>query len=488
MSLATSKLWISQNRVGVLDSNPVVRFKLALLANLIGFALVFYIYMDRVILRNPLPFLSIRELPIVAVGMWLILDRFGRQGPYKLTAWHYTMALFGAFYGVGLVYADLAMVRQSGILNYVDWLKTLWMPFVFFLVIQEAGRRKGFNYRILIGWLMACFGISALLGIAQAANIPGVRTASSIIWNWTVYDRQMIGPPAPWQARGVTAHQNAMAIMMGLGFALTPIIHRVYKKWPLTIFYAMIIIAATFATYSRGGILALTGVGVITLIALFIQQKWRALGLSILAVATLISGFFAIIYAFNVERFVEALEPRSVAKANLSIASWYDRERMNAQSLEKFGEFPIFGIRPASAGQDDLFSITYNAYVFEGLSAGGFWSTLAYYGIGGLFLQLMVFLCAWHPLAFRFKEPAVALAAIWAGTIMFVFSASENVLSSAMALACFQVFLAMHIAINGKSQGVHSLIKRLSGDTSEEIERLGMGKEKLASATTSEAV
>src|SRR5579859_1520559 len=59
------------------------------------------------------------DWPIRILGLWLLVDRFGKQRSLKFTAWDMAHVLFVAAYGCALIYAELFMTRDTGLINFV---------------------------------------------------------------------------------------------------------------------------------------------------------------------------------------------------------------------------------------------------------------------------------------------------------------------------------------------------------------------------------
>src|SRR4051812_30023946 len=104
----------------------------ALLAHLIGACFFITMLIARTL---PQQILSTRILdwPIRMVGIWLLIDRFGRSKRTKISPWDWTHLAFVALYGFALVYAELFMIRDTGLMNYIQWINETLNGYIYFL-------------------------------------------------------------------------------------------------------------------------------------------------------------------------------------------------------------------------------------------------------------------------------------------------------------------------------------------------------------------
>ncbi len=439
--------------------NPVTQSRGKILAHLIGFSFFWYLAIDLLADRFPMPYVRINELPIVCIAIYLLLDRPSHRKRYRIGIWEMAFIGFVAFYGIGLVYAEVAMVRESGVINYIDWMKTFITPLLFYVVIVEANNREHFNLKVLILWLAGSIAAIAMAGLMQSGNILGFRSQFRSLYDWDKIDRSLIGPSAEYQARGISAHANGHAEIMSMGLAVAAYLFAIKVKRWIVFSYTGIVVLSLFFTYSRGGILALTLI-VIGVAAFYLaRRKWVTGGMILGGLAGSMIVFLAMIYAFDVKRYKEPLEGRSVAKANMSISSWYDRIDTNKRMGELFRRFPIFGASPAGAGLNRPGILSYNYYTMEGITGTAYYQMPASYGFGGLVLLIIILAVPFLPIFSSFPRDDIAIGSVVLGCVLLVFCASENIITTPFSFVVVNSLLAIHVAVN-QGQGKPMFVGR----------------------------
>lgn len=355
-------------------------------AHAIGLSVFFYLVVDRLkFFAFDIPHTRLVDLPIRLVAVWFLLDRFGRTGRTRFGLWDATYLLFVAIYGLGVVYADLFMWRQTGFLNYVDWVQLVLSPFLFFVVVREASLRKGFRPDVMLLWVIGTLVFCALLGLGQALNLPGIRALSADLYRWDYFDQQMIGPSAPYQARGTTPHANSQALYMLLGFCATPALAHWprYRKWIVPILAVFLV--GAYATYSRMGMAAtfatVFGVGVYLVIRRSYRTGFAVLGtLVFLAVC-----FVGLIYAMDVKRFKGPIEGHGVVKgATGNLESLEGRKSASLVALRIGSLYPLFGVNAVGGAINEIRVLSQNAYSFNAVLNSLVPYTFASYGLVGL--------------------------------------------------------------------------------------------------------
>lgn len=355
-----------------------------LLSHLIGLCLFVYLFMDRIFFVE-IPFTKYIDIPLRIVALWLLLDRFGRRKRVTIGVWDYLFFGFVAIYGLALMYADAFMVRQGGFQNYLTWISDIGSPFLFFLVVREAHTRIGFSYEILLGWVLALLSAAAVLGIFQAANLLGIREMSADLYHWAHFEAQMQGPSQAWQAKGPTAHANSMAFYMVMGIAFLPAIIRYPRLRPWAFAACGLFLIATFATYSRVGMLAVFSVLVGFALFYLIRKKYRVALSLVIALSTLAVVGIAIVFAFDVERFRVVLESEgSVRNVQTERAGFRVRQDAMQKSITLGSKYPVFGLGATSAGLNNLRFITKNAYSFNTILTGLYTYVFVMYGMFGV--------------------------------------------------------------------------------------------------------
>ncbi|MBX3118001.1 MAG: O-antigen ligase family protein [Fimbriimonadaceae bacterium] len=419
-----------------------------MLAHLIGFSFWWYLVIDLLADRFPLPYVRLNELPIIAVMFFLLLDRPSHRKRYRIGLWEITFIAFAAFYGVGLIYAELFMVRASGVINYGDWMRTFLTPLLFYIVIIECNNREHFSMKVLIYWLVGTIAFIAMLGLLQAGNVAGFRNWFRGFYQWDKIDAKLVGPSAEYQARGISAHANGHAEILSMGLATVAFLFSLkVKKW-VVVGYSGLVALSLFFTYSRGGILAMTLIIVGICAFYIVRRKWVISGVIGGCFLGAMIAFLAMVYAFDIKRYKEPLEGRSIARANMSISSWYDRIDTNNRMAEMFRRFPVFGASPAGAGLNRQGVLSYNYYNAEGVTGTAYYQMPAYFGFGGLVFVFIILLLPFTPLIVKFPRDDIAIGAIVVGCALVVFCASENILTSPFSMVVANVIMGVHIAVN----------------------------------------
>lgn len=426
-------------------SSDRARLRGLVLTHLVGLAVFLYLFSDRIWLGK-LPYTSLIDLPIRLIAVWMLLDRRGRLGRVKLSPWDWLNLSFVIVYGAALILADVFLVRNVGLMGYVGWSLEIAGPYLLFIIVREASFRRGFNVEVLLGWVLASMGIAALMGVMQAADVLGMRQASATLYNWVIYDMRILGPSAEWQARGPMPHANSMAFVMTLGLALVPMMLRFprLKTWALGV--APLMVAATFATYSRMGALAILGLMAAMAVFYLVRANAKAAtawGMSFAAV--LILGV-SIIYAFDVKRFRAVIEGEgTVRNVKEEFGGWKMRSEGMKKALALGAEHPVFGLGATGAGTNRPDLIVRNAFSFSTVLTGLYGYVFVQYGFVGLLYvtgSLLFFL--WF-LGRRDVPEGVAASAVAVGVVTALFGISEN--SLFLSYAAGIIHLAAALAI-----------------------------------------
>lgn len=403
-----------------------VRLRGLVLTHLIGFSIFFYLFADRIWLGK-LPYTSLIDLPIRLIAIWMILDRRGRLGRVRLSTWDWLNLGFVIAYGLALVLADVFLVRNVGFMGYVGWALEIAGPYLLFVIVREASLRRGFKLEVLLGWALAAFGIAAMLGLTQAANVLGMRQISATLYNWVIFDMRILGPSAEWQARGPMPHANSMAFLMALGLALVPMMFRFPSLKPWAIGAAPFMVAATFATYSRMGALAILALMAGMVVFSIIRSNGRAATAWGLSLATVLILGVSVIYAFDVKRFRAVIEGEGMVRnVKEEFGGWRMRSEGMQKALALGAEHPVFGLGATGAGTNRPDLVVRNAYSFSTVLTGLYGYVFVQYGFVGLMYitgSLLFFL--WF-VGRRDVPEGVAASAVAVGIVTAMFGISEN--------------------------------------------------------------
>lgn len=438
-----------------LADRAVLQGKGAVLAHLIGFAVFFAIFGQLLFKTGALAPLFSRlsddwytratDIPIRFVAIWIFLDRFGRVGRYRLTAWDALYGFLAVSYGISFIFSDLAMIRFTGGGVYLDWLSTLSTPLLFFVVVQEASLRKGYRPDIILGWMVGTAALAAALGLSQALDIAGMRERSATFFDWAYNDRLLQGPSEVYQGRGPFQHANGLAVMMVFSFALVPACFRFPKLKPFAIPLLLLLGAATFGTYSRIGIVSSAAVFFAVILFLLLKKRPIQAAGALCGAILLAFAFVASIYIFDIQRFKIFIEGEGVVARSKGeeIGGWYLRQDANKAAISKALDYPVLGVGATGAGINRLDKITNNAFSYRALTTNSYTFAWVSYGIVGLLFVIgQVVVLAYVGLSKRIPGAyALSFAMLAAG--IAVAAAAENSSFSSSLMSFANVFVAL---------------------------------------------
>lgn len=414
------------------------------LSHLIGFAVVVQFLLDRAITFS-LPYNRLVDLPIRLILVWLILDRVGRVGQRKLTPWDIAQLGFVAAHGIASVYADLFMARDAGLINYIEWILQTIQPFFYFLAIREGLSRKGFRPDIVINWIIVTIVVACAIAMLQALDLGGMRKRIDDFYDQRRTEAMLEGASAPWQARGITAHANAMAMLILVGF--TSLVASVgYRKlgW-FELISGMIFLGTLFATYSRTGIVTLVTMAMGFILMLFIQKKYREAFLSISVLACLLLAFLVSVEVFDIQRYKVFTKGVGVVKNEESrgLWGWYQRQKVLRDSVKLMEKYPVTGVTAASGALNRQRLIIHSPYTIEGQLLNIYGFSVTAYGMYGLAFVFGTLGICFYQLKYVRSNRAFAAAAFFAGLVLAVSGMSENTLfnmHSMVVVNCIMAF------------------------------------------------
>lgn len=413
------------------------------LSHLIGIAILFQFIFERAI-EFELPYNRIVDLPIRLIAVWLVIDRLGRMGRVKINAWDWLHLFFMSAYGMASIYADLYMARDSGLINYIQWMLQNLQPFLYFVVVREGLNRKGFRMDIVIRWIVTTVSICCVIALLQALDVGGARNHINEFYRQRQAEAQMEGPSAPWQARGVATHANTMAmiILFGMVALVANSIQRRFS-WLDGITW-ILFIGTLFATYSRTGIVTMVLMGGAFVLLLVIQQKYRQASMVTLGLIGLLFAFISAVYAFNIERYQVFVKGVGVVKKEPSrgIYGVYARQETFAKAIDLGSKYPITGVSPASSLLNRQRLITSSPYAFEGLVLNVYAFAFVSYGIIGLiFLGGILGTCLWF-LRYARSRQVFAAPAFFTGIVLMATGMTENTLFALLPMIIVNVVMA----------------------------------------------
>lgn len=413
-----------------------------MLSHLIGFAVAVQFLLDRAVTFT-LPYNRLVDLPIRLVLVWLILDRVGRQGRMKLTAWDLTNLLFVAIMGAFAVYADLFMVRDSGLIAYFENTLRLLQPYLYFLAVREGLLRKGFRPDIVLYWIVGVVSVACIVALVQALNLGGLRQNIDIFYKQRLAEASMEGPSAPWQARGVTTHANAMAMFLVAGFvSLVALINYRRMGW-IEFLAGALFVVTLFATYSRTGIVTFVCLAIGYAGVLVFMKKYAAASAVGVGLVGLLVLFVGLVEAFDIQRYQVFSKGLSVVKndPNRGMWGWYQRQRVVQRSTRLMEKYPVTGVAAASSALNRQRVIVKNAYTIEGLLLNTYAYAFVSYGLNGLLFIGGVLGTCFYQIKYLRTNRAFAMPAIFAGIGLLVSGFSETTMFT------YQVMIPVNIVI-----------------------------------------
>lgn len=414
------------------------------LSHLIGIAVMIQFLLDRAITFS-LPYNRLVDVPIRLILVWLIIDRVGRVGQRKLTAWDIAQLGFVGAHGVASVYADLYMARDAGLINYLEWMLQTTQPFFYFLAVREGLNRKGFRPDIVINWIIVTIVVACAVALLQALDVGGMRRRIDDFYDQRRTEASLEGASAPWQARGIAAHANAMAMLILVGF-ISLVASVGYRKlgW-FELFAGMLFLGTLFATYSRTGIVTLVTMAMGFVLLLFIQRKYREAFISIGVLTLLMFSFLVAVEVFDIQRYKVFTKGVGVVKNEESrgLWGWYQRQKVLRESVKLMEKYPITGVTAASGALNRQRLIIKSPYTVEGLLLNIYGFSLTAYGLYGLSYVCAILGICFYQLKYVRSKRAFAAAAFFAGLVLAVSGMSENTLfnlHSMVVVNCIMAF------------------------------------------------
>lgn len=357
-----------------------------LLSHALGFALFTEFALN--ILKFNLPFTPANSIPIRLIVVWLLVDRTGRTGRLRATTWDYLILGFVIITGVGCVFT--ATSAPGVPVTFEDFRRFVGLflnSYLYYLVAKEGLNRRGFRPDIVVNWLIFGIGWSALVGILQTLNLLHARQWSMIYANslLTTAREMSSGDEGSSFATGTATWWTSMALEMLVGFALVfgPTFRRkpLWWEWGL----GMMFMGAFIATQSRGGLLALGGCAIGTLLWYLYHRRYF--------VATVIGAVFGVavaiwvlaVFALKIEKFTISLQGEKV-QGSAYLQSVTGRFQQQKELVNIGLKQPFFGTGPnfaLLAGPSAGFSI-WSPYSHTGPVDTMYGYTFAQFGVVGL--------------------------------------------------------------------------------------------------------
>lgn len=395
-------------------------------------------------IKAEIPLTPVLQIPIRLICIWLLFDRGGRISRLRFGTWDALILGFVVTTGIGLVitanfYTDVPVSFE----DYRRFAGVFLNGYLYYLAMKEGLNRKGFRPDIAINWLLAGFTFSALLGIAQAINVPHVR--DFVLHRYRILsETDILSQTASSQATGTAIHWNSMAFEMLVAFALVfgPSFRRKPHWWEIAL--GFLFMGAFIATQSRGGLLAFGACAVGTVAFYWLNGKPRKAMLiaAVIAVSVVIWG--VTVFALKVERFTRTIEGEKV-RSSIYLRSIDVRVERQKECVRIGMKHPLFGTGPNSLlfPGDNVRVMYHSTSSILGTVDGQYGLAFAQFGLVGSALILAMFLTmvgffrrrvAYRPYAFAVFF--IGLGIIAHGVVEYlVYSRGWIVIHPLMALA-----------------------------------------------------
>ncbi len=422
--------WNVSNPFATLNKFAEVRG--VVLSHMIGFCFAFTFIFERV-LQGEIYYTKYVDIPIRLVAVWLLIDRVGRRNRVKISLWDYLHLGFAGLYGAALVYADLFMQRDTGLINYLTWISSNFNPYFYFLIVREGTLRRGFRPYIVVQWMLWTLFIACVVALTQALNLAGLRSQIDDFVRQRQAEARMEGPSQPWQARGLFVHANNMAIMIIMGFALLAAAGNYRRFGFFEWLCGATFVVTLFATYSRTGIVSAVVMALGFIVVLIAQKKHRVAFISLFALGALMFGFVTAVYAFDIKRYQVFVKGEGVVKkeSERGLYGWYARQESLRKAIDLAQKYPFTGASVASSALNNQNVIQRSVYTFEGLLLNVYGYSFVSYGLIGLaYLAGVLFALTFPQLKYFGSKYAFPPGAALCGLAIAITGMSENTLFS----------------------------------------------------------
>lgn len=388
----------------------------------------------------------------------MLVDRVGKQRQVRLSGWDWAHLAFVAGYGCALIYAELYMVRDTGLMNYVGWMNVTLNGYIYFLTVREGLSRRGFRPEILVRWLLATLSVACLLALAQARDFAGMRGMIDGFYHQALLEQHMEGPSEAWQARAPTAHANSLAMLLLCGLPLLIGLADMRKLRWFDWIAGGLIIVTSIMTYSRIGILCLAAIGLALIVAWSYRKEYHRAAAATFGLIAFVVAFTAIVMIFDISRFKVLMEHESpVAGLSTQTAGWRAREMSLKSSVARAEEYPLTGLKAASSAnnQEDLY--VKSQFTYSGLLLNVYVYSFVSYGLIGVAFILALLWLSMSQIRFARGNRAFATAAFVLGVALLTFGIAENVVFYDGAMYTVNIVMAFCAMTVKASQPAASL-------------------------------
>jgi hypothetical protein len=423
-----------------------------LLSHLVGICFFLTILLSPAFDKQVL-FTPILQWPIRALGLWLIVDRFGKQKSNKVSPWDWAHICFVAAYGCALIFAELYMTRDTGLTNYIQWANQTLGAYIYFLVLRECLTRRGFRADIVIRWVLATLVIACLIGICQAKDIGGLRYQIDSFYHQAQAEMYMEGPSMYWQARAPETHSNSLAIVLVCGLPLLMALNDFRKLRWFDWLSGALMITTIFMTYSRIGIVSLAAVGIGMIVVLLVRKEYYKAGVGIFVFTGMLVAFVGIVLAFDIQRFKVLLSnPNPIAANADETAGWRLRESSLGRAMALAEQYPFMGINAASGANNQQAVFVRNSYTFSGLLLNVYAFSFVSYGLVGVaYISALFWLILKNAGSMRSKQ-AFPASMFVLGLALAAAGIAENVLFFDQAMIITNIMMAFCVMKVARAQ------------------------------------
>ncbi len=401
----------------------------AFLAHVIGACFFMSIILGPSILGKVLainPF----DWPIRFVGLWLLVDKAGKLRTVKLSGWDWAHLFFIAGYGCALIYADVFMIRDTGLMNYVGWINVTLNAYLYFALVREGLSRRGFRPEVLVRWLLGTLCFACILALLQARDLGGMRHIIDGFYHQAQIEEHMEGPSEPWQARAPTTHANSLAMLLLCGLPLLIALADLKKFRAYDWVIGALLVVTSILTYSRIGIIAMAAIGFSIIVVWAYRKEYFKAAVSAFTLVSVLVVFAAVVMAFDVTRFKVLVEkPNQISgSASTATAGWKAREISLQGSLRTAEKYPFTGLSAASSALNQETVLVRNPYTYHGLLLNVYAYCFVSYGLLGLFYLLAILWLTASQIRYARTRMAFASTAFVLAVALMVFGIAENVL------------------------------------------------------------
>ncbi len=416
----------------------------AALSHLIGLCFFLSILLGPALLSNII-YVNPFDWPIRIVGLWLIIDRVGKRRHTKLAAWDWAHLFLLAGYGCALIYAELFMIRDTGLMNYVGWMNVTLNGYLYFVVTREGLTRRGFKPHVLIRWFLFTLVVACGLALLQSRDLGGARHLIDGFYHQAEIEQHMEGPSEAWQARAPTTHANSLAMLLLCGLPLLLALSDLKKFRWFDWGVGLLIVVTSILTYSRIGIISLASIGLALIAVWSYRREYAKAAAAIFSLVACVVLFAAVVVAFDISRFKVLVEKQNPVSGfgSQDTSGWKARQLSLQRSIVRAERYPFTGLKAASSALNQETVLVVNPYTYQGLLLNVYVYCFVSYGFIGLAYLAAILWLTVSQIRNARGRLAFASTAFVLGIAMMVFGIAENVVFYDGAMYSVNIVMAM---------------------------------------------